>query len=230
MIAQFADSVTALETIFASASSPLVAVVVTGIGRNFCSGFDLDLAEMIGTSEAEETKRNGFEMSVAMGDALRRLRGLDLISVAVVDGYAIGGGAEIATACDFRILTDQVRPNRSLIWTSLTTLASLARPPSASCTSKSASSQPGAAQPTSPPSSAPGSPSAFSPPPAASTSRPLRQSDSRIGVFQRTPSRRMRRYYPTRSDSWIRWFGRTRTSLQPNAWHTQQLPSGPRSA
>lgn len=104
MIAQFHDAITALETMISEPSSPLVAVILTGVGRSFCAGFDLDLAEMIsGGSSAsgegpqaeaaikEKAKMSGYEMSLAMGDALRRLRKLELISLAVVDGYAVVG-------------------------------------------------------------------------------------------------------------------------------------------
>ncbi|ETV82952.1 hypothetical protein, variant 2 [Aphanomyces astaci] len=43
-------------------------------------------------------------MSRVMTHALTRLRRLPFPSVAVVEGAAIGGGAEITTACDFRVL------------------------------------------------------------------------------------------------------------------------------
>ena len=36
---------------------------------------------------------------------LSRLSALPLLSVAVIDGMALGGGAEIATACDLRVMT-----------------------------------------------------------------------------------------------------------------------------
>lgn len=97
MIAQFHDAICTLESLSSDPSSPLVAVIISGAARTFCAGFDLDLAEMIGVGAGdqgmgeEEIKRNGYEMSLAMGDALRRLRKMELISVAAVDGYAIVG-------------------------------------------------------------------------------------------------------------------------------------------
>lgn len=36
-----------------------------------------------------------------------RIRNLPLISVCLIEGYAIGGGAEITTSCDYRIMTSE---------------------------------------------------------------------------------------------------------------------------
>lgn len=44
-------------------------------------------------------------MNTLMQDNLKRLERLPLITVAVVEGKAIGGGAEMCTACDFRLMT-----------------------------------------------------------------------------------------------------------------------------
>lgn len=46
-------------------------------------------------------------MNILMQDNMRRLERLPLISAAVVEGKAIGGGAEITTACDFRLMTSE---------------------------------------------------------------------------------------------------------------------------
>ncbi|XP_064625096.1 ethylmalonyl-CoA decarboxylase-like [Lineus longissimus] len=48
---------------------------------------------------------SGVQMSSLMQDTLQRLRRLPLISVSVIQGSARGGGAEIAMATDFRIMT-----------------------------------------------------------------------------------------------------------------------------
>lgn len=49
--------------------------------------------------------RDGLKMAILMHECLTRLQALPLLSVALIEGQAIGGGAEIATACDFRIMT-----------------------------------------------------------------------------------------------------------------------------
>lgn len=42
-----------------------------------------------------------------MRDNLMRLHKLPMISVALIQGKALGGGAEVATACDFRLITTE---------------------------------------------------------------------------------------------------------------------------
>lgn len=70
----------------------------SGGGSVFCSGGDLDMMKALNTPE------QGAQMATIMHAALMGLRDLPLISVALVEGRALGGGAELTTACDFRIL------------------------------------------------------------------------------------------------------------------------------
>ncbi|KAI9219297.1 ClpP/crotonase-like domain-containing protein [Blastocladiella britannica] len=44
-------------------------------------------------------------MSALMHDTLTRLRRLSIVSVAAVEGHAVGGGAELTTATDLRVVT-----------------------------------------------------------------------------------------------------------------------------
>ncbi|KAJ3309770.1 enoyl CoA hydratase domain-containing protein 1 [Blyttiomyces sp. JEL0837] len=78
--------------------SGLVGVVLTGEGNTFCSGFDLGVA-----SQSFLTPESGQKFSLLMHDTLTRLRKLPLISVAAVEGYALGGGAELSASCDLRV-------------------------------------------------------------------------------------------------------------------------------
>lgn len=71
-------------------------VVLAGAGDTFCSGGDLE------TVQKQISK--GKEMSELMQTATSRLFNLPLVSVAAIEGHALGGGAELATACDFRIM------------------------------------------------------------------------------------------------------------------------------
>ncbi|KAJ1438591.1 ClpP/crotonase-like domain-containing protein, partial [Ochromonadaceae sp. CCMP2298] len=85
-----------------SSQGDRVGVVLRGKGdKAFCSGADLTLVkEVVNTSEKGEL------MATFMTDALNRLRQSCLVSVCVLNGPALGGGAEMATACDYRLMPD----------------------------------------------------------------------------------------------------------------------------
>ncbi|KAG7392665.1 enoyl CoA hydratase domain-containing protein 1 [Phytophthora pseudosyringae] len=97
MMAELADVVALLED--AEVHGKLNAVVVRGTGGWFCAGADLRVAQQELTSPEA-----GAAMGALMIDTLTRFRRLPLVSVACIEGGAYGGGAELATACDFRIL------------------------------------------------------------------------------------------------------------------------------
>jgi enoyl-CoA hydratase/carnithine racemase len=71
-------------------------VVVRGTGRAFCSGMDRTVLSAGGIDEA-------FYRNWAR--ALNRLEDMDKIVVSVLHGYSIGGGLQLAAACDLRLAT-----------------------------------------------------------------------------------------------------------------------------
>ena len=72
------------------------AVVVRGAGRAFCSGMDR-------TALARGTIGEPFYRHWIR--ALNRLEDMAKVAVAVLHGYAIGGGLQLAVACDLRLAT-----------------------------------------------------------------------------------------------------------------------------
>ncbi|XP_026148773.1 ethylmalonyl-CoA decarboxylase [Mastacembelus armatus] len=73
-------------------------LIVQGAAETFCSGSDLSAVRAISNPQ------DGLKMCMFMQNALTRLLRLPLISVALVEGRALGGGAELSTACDFRLM------------------------------------------------------------------------------------------------------------------------------
>ncbi|XP_003404274.1 ethylmalonyl-CoA decarboxylase [Loxodonta africana] len=74
-------------------------LIVLGANNTFCSGSDLNAVKALGTPE------DGMALCMFMQNTLTRFMRLPLISVALVQGRALGGGAEVTTACDFRLMT-----------------------------------------------------------------------------------------------------------------------------
>jgi enoyl-CoA hydratase len=80
------------------------AVFIRGAGdRAFVSGGDL--------KELESIRGEEFALGMArrMRATLDRIPALPMPVVALLNGHAIGGGAEVAVACDYRLAADDVR-------------------------------------------------------------------------------------------------------------------------
>jgi enoyl-CoA hydratase/carnithine racemase len=77
------------------------AVVLTGRGRGFCAGGDVE--EIIGELTRMQTSQL-LAFTRMTGAVVRALRECPLPVIAAVNGIAAGAGAVIALACDFRLL------------------------------------------------------------------------------------------------------------------------------
>ena len=77
--------------------------IITGEGQSaFCSGGDLSEFHKLRTEE------DAAPMLGKMAEILLRMALLPVPVIALIDGHAVGGGCEIATACDFRLVREEV--------------------------------------------------------------------------------------------------------------------------
>ena len=78
-------------------------IVITGAGEKaFCAGLDLKPMRDINVVRAVETSRLGQKLTLAIEELGKPV-------IAAINGYALGGGLELAMACDIRIASENAR-------------------------------------------------------------------------------------------------------------------------
>jgi enoyl-CoA hydratase/carnithine racemase len=78
----------------AAATPEAVIVVVRGEGRAFCAGLDLKMAREGGMPEGFYPKQE---------EGFTTLEAMDKLVIAQIQGHCLGGGVQLAIACDIRI-------------------------------------------------------------------------------------------------------------------------------
>jgi 3-hydroxypropionyl-coenzyme A dehydratase len=79
------------------------AVIITGTGeRSFCAGGDLRYVMNIDPIEAER-------YASFMHSLLNKIENLEKPVIAAINGYALGGGCQLALACDIRIASNNAK-------------------------------------------------------------------------------------------------------------------------
>ena len=82
------------------ADAAIRVLVLTGTGRAFSAGYDLNSVADRATSTDEETAGSAFEVMV------NRLEDLGVPTICRLNGGVYGGSTDMALACDFRIGVD----------------------------------------------------------------------------------------------------------------------------
>lgn len=88
-----------LRALGAVAKSDAIVMILTGAGKAFCSGMDLDnLKSLVG-----RTPEQNLEDSRSMVRLFRSLYEFPKVTIAAVNGPAIAGGTGLALLCDFTL-------------------------------------------------------------------------------------------------------------------------------
>ncbi len=77
-------------------------IILTGEGKAFVAGADISEMSKFSSLEARTFAQNGHR-------ALGKLEDIDRPVIAAINGFALGGGCEIALACDIRILAENAK-------------------------------------------------------------------------------------------------------------------------
>ena len=78
-------------------------VILTGSGeKSFVAG--ADISEMVNATPAE-----GRKMGLLAREAFGRLENMPQVTIAAVNGFALGGGCEISMSCDIRVASDNAK-------------------------------------------------------------------------------------------------------------------------
>src|SRR5271167_2344048 len=79
--------------------------IVTGAGKSFCAGMDLEMLSDI----ANQSSAENMDDSRRMGRMFRRIWSFSKPLIAAVNGAALAGGCGIATLCDFTLAVPEAK-------------------------------------------------------------------------------------------------------------------------
>ncbi len=77
-------------------------IILTGSGKAFVAGADIEEMKDKNVLEAKKFARLGM-------DLFRKIENMEKPVIAAVNGFALGGGCELAMACDIRLASEKAR-------------------------------------------------------------------------------------------------------------------------
>ena len=80
-------------------------IVITGAGASFCAGADLDWMRRMAAYSREENLADAH----ALGELFRTIWECPKVTIARVNGSALGGGAGLAAVCDVAVAADSAK-------------------------------------------------------------------------------------------------------------------------
>jgi 3-hydroxypropionyl-coenzyme A dehydratase len=96
-----AELYTALD--IANADDKIKVIIITGAGKkSFCAGGDIRYVANIDPIEAER-------YATLIHNLLNKIENLEKPVIAAINGYALGGGCQLALACDIRIASSNAK-------------------------------------------------------------------------------------------------------------------------
>lgn len=86
-------------------------IVLTGEGKSFCAGFNLNDLNLEPPEDMGRIQRDFYVMQRMCSDQIVNMRRCEQPIIGALKGYAVGGGLSISCACDLRILGESFQMN-----------------------------------------------------------------------------------------------------------------------
>lgn len=80
----------------------IYVLIITGEGKAFVAGADIDEMKDLNSDGARTFSEKGIKL-------FRRIELLKIPTIAAVNGFALGGGCELAMACDIRVASERAK-------------------------------------------------------------------------------------------------------------------------